>query len=94
MKLHDTSRPAITQREWVIDKLAHVNIESICMYCNGVRYGGCVNADDKPVPCLCDGPCDHDQECVCECHQWQRLTRFARKFLVATERKLGTANEY
>lgn len=77
----------------VIYRLGHVNIESLCMYCNSEKHG-CVTADDKPIPCHHEHDCTCDTECVCECHEWASLVRFARTCLETTERKLGIANEH
>jgi len=80
-------------RERVILKMGHINIESICMYCNDEKFG-CVTADDKPIPCHHERDCACDTECICECHDWQRVVRFARTCLETAERKLGIANEH
>lgn len=80
-------------RDRVILQLPHVNIESICMYCNNQDIG-CVNAEDQRIPCHHERDCACDTECICECHQWQQLVQFARTCLETAERKLGIANEY
>ena len=79
-------------RERIIHKLSHVTIESLCMYCNDPNMG-CVNVEDER--CTCEPlSCDCHEQCICECHEWQRLVRAARTCLEIAERKLGIANEY
>ena len=62
----------------LLNELDDIDTENICYDCN---RNGCRNQHDQQIPCLCDGDCQHDDECVCQCHKWADTIRQARKQL-------------
>lgn len=70
----------ITKADLVDTKLAYCNVESICLYCH---RDGCANSDGDTVPCLCDGTCEHDNRCACDCHQWAKDLIGARNLILS-----------
>lgn len=43
--------------------------------CWGCGEWGCRNGEGEYVPCLCDDEdiCSHDNNCDCDCHEWDAI---------------------
>lgn len=58
--------------------------------CWGCGEWGCTNSEGEPVPCYCENQCSHDNNCDCDCHEWNAIVNDAKSEI----EHLREQNEY